>query len=92
MDAYVDTQNSSLQVIAQITNFSEDGGNCIATLTSGGKSNSVTVTAESNASNTQCRMMEFALGNVAKGSARLIVKYESTTHSGLSQEMTVAIP
>jgi hypothetical protein len=92
MDAYVDSQNGVLQIVAQITNFSEDGGTCTATFTGGGKSTSVTVNAESNAANTQCRMMELALGALAPGSGTVKVKYDSTAHAGVSAETSVIIP
>ena len=92
MDAYVDSQNGVLQVVAQVTNFSEDGGTCTATFTGVDKSTSVTVGAESNAANTQCRMMEIPLGALAKGSGTVKVKYDSTVHSGTSTETSVTIP
>lgn len=92
MDAYVDSQNGVLQVVAQVTNFSEDGGTCTATFTGADKSTSVTVSAESNAANTQCRMMEIALGALAKGAGTVKVKYDSTDHAGTSTETSVNIP
>ena len=91
MDAYVDTQAGVLQVVAQVTNFSEDGGSCTLTFTGGNKSTSVTVTAESNAANTQCKTMELPLGVLAKGVGKVTVKYDSSTHSGLSPETSVTI-
>ncbi len=92
MDAYVDSQNGVLQIVAQITNFSEDGGTCTATFTGGNKSESVTVNAESNAANTQCRMMELPLGVLAQGTGTVKVKYDSTARAGTSAETTVTIP
>ena len=93
LDAYADVQGGVLLVVAQITNFSEDGGTCTATFTSGGKSTSVSVGAESNATNTQCRTMEFPLGNLPKGSGVVSVKYESTLHAGeTTLDMAVVIP
>lgn len=91
MDAYVDTQAGVLQVVAQVTNFSEDGGSCTLTFTGGNKSTSATVTAESNAANTQCKTMELPLGVLAKGVGKVTVKYDSTTHSGVSPETSVTI-
>jgi hypothetical protein len=91
MDAYADTQGGVLLVVAKITNFSEDGGTCTATFTGGGKSSSVTVGAESNAANTQCRTMEIPLGVLAKGMGVVTVKYDSTLHSGISTETSVTI-
>lgn len=92
MDAYVDTQAGVLQVVAQVTNFSEDGGTCTATFTGGDKSTSVTVSSESNAANTQCKTMEIPLGVLAKGTGVVTVKYDSAVHSGLSQGTSVVIP
>ncbi|MFM1845715.1 MAG: hypothetical protein RIS19_188 [Actinomycetota bacterium] len=92
LDAYVDTQNGVLQVVAQITNFSEEGGTCTATFTNGSKSTSVSVKAESNAANTQCRTMEFPLGDLAKGAGVVSVKYDSTSHAGESAGSSVVIP
>jgi len=93
LDAYVDIQGGVLQVVAQITNFSEDGGTCTATFTNDGKSVSVSVKAESNAANTQCRTMEFPLGNLPSGSGVVNVKYDSTSHAGQTTlDMPVVIP
>jgi hypothetical protein len=92
MDAYVDVQGGVLQVVAQITNFSEDGGTCTATFTGGGKSTSATVSSESNAANTQCKTMEIPLGVLAKGAGVVTVKYDSAVHSGLSTGYSVVIP
>ena len=92
MDVYVDSQNGVLQVVAQVTNFSEEGGSCTATFTGGGKSTKVTVSAESNAANTQCRTMEIPLSGLAQGPGTVTVKYESTAHAGISSESSVSIP
>jgi hypothetical protein len=92
MDAFADTQGGVLLVVAQVTNFSEDGGTCTATFTGGNKSTSVTVPAESNAANTQCRTMEIPLGALAKGTGVVTVKYDSTLHSGTSAGSSVVIP
>lgn len=92
MDAYVDVQGGVLSVVAQVTNFSEDGGTCTATFSGGGKSSSVTMGAESNAANTQCRVLEIPLGVLAKGKGTVIVKYDSAVHSGVSAETSVTIP
>lgn len=92
MDVYVDSQNGLLQVVAQVTNFSEDGGTCTAKFTGGGKSTSITVSAESNAANTQCRTMEISLSGLAPGPGTVTVKYDSTAHSGISSETSVTIP
>jgi len=91
MDAYVDTQNGVLQIIAQVTNFSEDGGTCQATFEGSGKKATVSVKAESNAANTQCRTMEIALGGLPKGAGTVTVSYDSATHAGTSSQTSVII-
>jgi hypothetical protein len=91
MDAYVDDANGVLQVVAQVTNFSEEGGTCTATFEGSGKKASVSVTAESNAANTQCRTMEIALGGLPKGTGQVIVTYDSVAHAGTSSPSSVTI-
>jgi len=91
MDAYVDTPNGVLQIVAQVTNFSEDGGTCKATFEGSGKKATVTVKAESNASNTQCRTMEIALGGLPKGPGTVTVSYDSASHAGTSSQTSVTI-
>jgi len=91
MDAYVDTPNGILQVIAQVTNFSEDGGTCTLTFTGGGKTVTVSAQAESNAANTQCRPLEIALGQLPKGAGSVTVTYDSETKHGVSTASPVTI-
>lgn len=91
IDAYVDTPNGILQVIAQVTNFSEDGGTCTLTFNGGGKSFSVTQGAESNAANTQCHPLELSLSLLPKGAGVVTVTYDSTKHRGVSSSSAVTI-
>ncbi|NBW73806.1 MAG: hypothetical protein EBR26_05350 [Microbacteriaceae bacterium] len=91
MDAYADTANGILVVIAQVTNFSEDGGTCKATFNGGGKTVSLTGSAESNAANTQCRPIEIPLGGLPKGAGVVTVSYESATKYGTSTSFAVTI-
>lgn len=91
MDAYADTANGILVVIAQVTNFSEDGGTCTATFNGGGKTVSLTGSAESNAANTQCRPIEIPLGGLPKGAGVVTVSYESATKYGTSTSFAVTI-
>jgi hypothetical protein len=80
-----------LVVIAQVTNFSEDGGTCKATFNGGGKTVSLTGSAESNAANTQCRPIEIPLGGLPKGAGVVTVSYESATKYGTSTSFAVTI-
>lgn len=91
VDAYTDTANGVIQVIAQVTNFSEDGGICTATFTSGSKTVTVSQPAESNAANTQCHPLEINLGGLPAGDGTVTVTYESTKYYGVSSPSTVTI-
>jgi hypothetical protein len=91
IDAFVDTANGVIMVVAQVTNFSEDGGTCKATFNGGGKTVSLTGQAESNAANTQCRPIEIPLGGLPKGSGVVTVSYESATKYGVSSSVAVVI-
>jgi hypothetical protein len=92
MDAYVDSPNGIILVVGQVTNFSEDGGTCTATFNGGGKTVTVSATAESNASNTQCRPLEINLSGLPKGAGVITVTYDSTKNHGVSKATAVTIP
>jgi len=91
-DASVYAQDGIIQVIAQVTNFSQDGGTCTATFTGGGKTVSVTSKAESNAANTQCHPLEINLGGLPSGAGSVTVTYDSTDKHGVSLAEPVTIP
>jgi PBP1b-binding outer membrane lipoprotein LpoB len=91
LDAYADTANGVIQVIAQVTNFSEDGGTCTATFTSGSKTVKVSQPAESNAANTQCHPLEINLGGLPAGVGTITVTYESKKYYGVSAPSSVTI-
>jgi PBP1b-binding outer membrane lipoprotein LpoB len=91
LDAYVDAPNGVIQVIAQVTNFSEDGGTCTVTYTNGSKKISVSEPAESNAANTQCHPLEINLGGLPAGLASITVTYESTKYYGVSAPSSVTL-
>ena len=80
----MDATAGVVDVVAQISNVAEDGGQCTLTVTSGGTSKSQTVRAESNVDTTQCFPMEVSLVGLAKGSASLTVTYKSAGYIGTS--------
>jgi hypothetical protein len=92
MDASVYAQDGIIQVVAQVTNFSEDGGTCIATFTGGGKTVTVSAKAESNAANTQCHPLEISLTGLPSGPGSITVTYDSTAKHGVSSVTSVTIP
>ena len=86
-----DATNGVVDVVAQVSNVAEDGGQCTLTVTSGSTSKSQVVRAESNVDTTQCFPMEVALAGLAKGSASVTVTYKSPAYVGSSQSQTITI-
>ena len=84
--------SSGISVVAEALNFSEDGGNCTLVFTNGVIKKSVTVKAESNASDTQCFPMNLPLTGLPKGAGLITISYASTTHIGTSAAVAVTIP
>jgi hypothetical protein len=84
--------SSGISVIAEAQNFSEDGGSCTLTFTNGTVKKSVTVKAESNASDTQCFPMTLPLTGLPKGAGLITITYSSKTHLGTSTAIAVTIP
>lgn len=80
----VDATAGVIDVVAQVSNVAEDGGQCTLTVTSGNTTKSQTVRAESNVDSTQCYPMEVSLAGLAKGSASMTVTYKSAGYLGSS--------
>jgi hypothetical protein len=91
-DATIDATAQVVSVLAQVTNFNEDGGTCTLTIQAGNESKTMTVKAESNVTTTQCFPMELSLSGLPKGTALVTVTYESQTHFGVSVGRSVLIP
>lgn len=90
--ANVDATAGFLSVVAQVTNFNEDGGTCTLTVQAGNQSKTMSVKAESNVTTTQCFPMEISLSGLPKGTALVTVTYESAAHYGVSAGRSVLIP
>jgi hypothetical protein len=88
----VDATAQVVSVLAQVTNFNEDGGTCTLTIQAGNQSKTMSVKAESNVTTTQCFPMELSLSGLPKGTALVTVTYESPTHFGVSAGRSVLIP
>lgn len=80
----VDATAGTDSVVAEISNVSEDGGQCTLTVTVGGVSKSQTVRAESNVDTTQCYPMSVPLASLPHGSASMVVTYKSAAYVGSS--------
>jgi hypothetical protein len=90
---YSDTSQGFLEVIAEVTNFAEDGGQCNLVSYSGNTSKVVaTFKAESNVGTTQCFPIKVEFSSLTKGTSTVAVAYESNAYSGESGRFEVNIP
>lgn len=90
--ATVDATAGVIDVVAQVTNFNEDGGLCTLTVQAGTQTKKISVKAESNVTTTQCYPMELSLSGLPKGTALVTVSYDSAAHAGVSVGQSVLIP
>jgi len=81
-----------IDVVAHVTNASEDGGTCTLTVSQAGVKKTVTVKAESNVTDTQCFPMHLARTGFVSGAATFSVSYLSATSQGVSVINQLAIP
>lgn len=90
---YTDTSQGFLEVIAEVTNFAEDGGVCKLVSYSGNTSKVVgTFKAESNVGRTQCYPIDVDFGSLGTGTSTVAVAYESTNYIGESERFEVNVP
>jgi hypothetical protein len=90
---YSDTSAGVLNVVAEVTNFAEDGGSCTLSYYKGTTATAIgTVKAERNVTSTQCFPFNVDFSLVPKGALELTVKYESANHIGESEKFEVTIP
>jgi hypothetical protein len=90
--ANVDATAGVIDVVAQVTNFNEDGGQCTLIIQAGTQTKKISVKAESNVTSTQCYPMELSLSGLPKGTALVTVSYDSAAHAGTSAGQSVVIP
>ena len=90
---FSDTSQGFLEVIAEVTNFAEDGGQCTLVSYSGNTSKVVaTFKAESNVGTTQCFPIKVEFSSLTKGTSTVAVAYESNSYIGESDKFEVNIP
>ncbi|MEN9747871.1 MAG: hypothetical protein RLZZ603_563 [Actinomycetota bacterium] len=92
MQVNVDATAGVVDVVAQITNVSEDGGSCTLSVVSGSTSKQQTVRAESNVDTTQCFPMEVSLTGLSSGTGTVTVTYKSAGYVGSSLSQAITIP
>ena len=90
---YTDTSGGVLNVVAEVTNFAEDGGSCTLSYYKGSTATAIeTVKAERNVTSTQCFPFNVDFSAVPKGDLDLTVSYRSENHLGESEKFGVTIP
>jgi hypothetical protein len=90
---YTDTSAGELMVVAEVTNFAEDGGRCTLSYYKGTTASVVgTVKAERNVTSTQCSPFNIDFSALPKGDLELTVSYSSENHIGESGKFEVTIP
>jgi hypothetical protein len=90
---YSDTSQGFLEVIAEVTNFAEDGGQCKLVAYSGSTSKVIAAfKAESNVGTTQCFPIKVEFSSLTKGTSTVAVAYESSSYIGESDKFEVNIP
>lgn len=92
IDLSIDSSSQSVSVVAMVDNASEDGGQCVITMTSGTFTKSVTVKAEANATSTQCFPALVSYIGAPKGKASVTISYNSDKYTGTSKAFGVDIP
>ena len=88
--AYED--EGQLEVIAQVFDVVEDGGECTMKLLAGDFSTEATVGANRSSSYTQCAPIDIPLSDLPGGTAVVTVSYLSERYQGESQAVSVVIP
>ena len=83
---------TGIDVVAQAMNVSEDGGTCTITVSQAATKKTLSVSAESNVSDTQCFPMHLPLDGFATGMATFTVSYKSATSTGISAINQLTIP
>ena len=90
---YSDASGGVLNVVAEVSNFAEDGGSCTLSYYKGATATELgTVSAERNVTTTQCFPFNIDLASVPKGALQLTVSYLSENHIGESERFEVNIP
>lgn len=88
--AYVD--EGQLEVIAQVFDVVEDGGECTLKLLAGDFSTEQSVSANRSSNYTQCAPIDLPLSELPGGTAVVSVSYLSENYEGESASVSVVIP
>jgi hypothetical protein len=90
---FYDITGSNIQVVGEVVNFAEAGGECIITFYADNVPIVMErVPAEPNVSTTQCFPLTVGLSRLPKGAVDVVVAYESARYEGQSEITEVIIP
>lgn len=90
---FSDIVGSNIEVVGEVINFAEAGGECIITFYADNLPVVMErVPAEPNVSTTQCFPLTVGLSRLPKGSVDVVVAYESERYEGQSEITEVIIP
>jgi hypothetical protein len=90
---FYDIDGTNIQVVGEVINFAEDGGECIITFYADNTPIVMErVPAEHNVSTTQCFPLTVGLSRLPKGAVDVVVSYESERYEGQSEITEVIIP
>lgn len=92
VSAMVYEDEGQLEVIAQVFDVVEDGGECTLKLLAGDFSTESTVGANRSSNYTQCAPIDVPLSELPGGTAVVSVSYLSENSEGESQAVSVVIP
>jgi hypothetical protein len=90
---FYDIAGTNIQVVGEVVNFAEDGGECIITFYADNAPVVIErVPAEHNVSTTQCFPLTVGLSRLPKGAVDVVISYESARYEGQSEITEVIIP
>lgn len=90
---FYDIVDTNIQIVGEIMNFAENGGECIITFYSDNTAVVMErVPAEANVSTTQCFPLTVGLSRLPSGAVDIVVSYESARYEGQSEITEVIIP
>lgn len=88
-----DPATASVEVAGYVTDIVESGGTCTLTLTSAGRTVSVTQKATADATTTSCGMLSIPRAKLpGSGALSAVLSYTSSEHAGSAPAVTVEVP
>lgn len=90
--SYADWTGSGVEVNAVVLDRVEDGGTCTVTLTRDGETREASAAAFADVTTTICEPLTLAGADLAAGTWRAVVSYDSDRASGTAEAVEVTVP